>query len=221
MTGPAESQFRNDPRARAAPPPRHDSPEQDQSLAPLLRDAALGDEAAWRSLVQRYAHRVYALARSRRLGEEAAEEITQSVFATLAERLRAGEYAEQGRFESWLFRITVNRVRDEARRARRHAEPTDPSALSDVAPAAPSQRPTGAGGGAAAELDALRDALSRLSDPDREIIELRHHASLSFRQISDLLNEPLGTVLARHHRALRKLKEILGPDPRCSFGDQA
>jgi len=41
------------------------------------------------------------------------------------------------------------------------------------------------------------------------VIELRHHGGLSFQQMADLLEEPLGTLLARHHRALRKLRELL------------
>lgn len=51
--------------------------------------------------------------------------------------------------------------------------------------------------------------MMELSESDREIIELRHHGGMSFKQMADLLNEPLGTLLARHHRALRKLKELM------------
>jgi RNA polymerase sigma-70 factor (ECF subfamily) len=49
----------------------------------------------------------------------------------------------------------------------------------------------------------------RLPDADREIVELRHQGGLSFKQLADLLNEPLGTLLARHHRALKKLHSLL------------
>jgi RNA polymerase sigma-70 factor (ECF subfamily) len=48
-----------------------------------------------------------------------------------------------------------------------------------------------------------------LTDTDRDVIELRHHGGLSFKQIAELLDEPLGTLLARHHRALRKLRETM------------
>ena len=55
----------------------------------------------------------------------------------------------------------------------------------------------------------LLDALSELSELDRQIIDLRHTASMSFKQISFLLDEPVGTLLARHHRALKKLKQMI------------
>lgn len=180
----------------------------------LARAAGAGPdaEAAWRELVSRYARRIFALARSRRLGEEAAEEVAQSVFVTVSHHLRTGTvggYEERGRFESWLFRIAVNRVRDEIRRrSRAIAASADPADL-DARSAAPVHSPRND----ETDLRALRAAITRLPEADREMIELRHHGGLSFKQIADTLGEPLGTVLARHHRALRKLKEMMTPAP--------
>jgi RNA polymerase sigma-70 factor (ECF subfamily) len=51
--------------------------------------------------------------------------------------------------------------------------------------------------------------MEKLAEGDRDVIELRHHGGLSFKQMADLLDEPVGTLLARHHRALRKLKEAM------------
>jgi RNA polymerase sigma-70 factor (ECF subfamily) len=176
-------------------------------VAGLVASAGRGDEEAWEALVRLYGRRIYAMAKSRLGDAETAEEITQSVFATLAERLRGGgEYEERGRFEPWLFRITMNRVRDEGRRRSRRGG--GPLSLDDGPPlAAIEPDPPDAG-----RLRALRGALAGLEEADREIIELRHHAQLSFARIADLLNEPLGTLLARHHRALKKLRRVLEAD---------
>ncbi|MCC6283680.1 MAG: sigma-70 family RNA polymerase sigma factor [Phycisphaerales bacterium] len=179
-----------------------ESPEGDLELARCLSMAASGDEAAWRAIIDRYARRVFALARSRCRSAEAAEEITQSVFVTVATKLQTGAYVEKGRFESWLFRVAMNRVRDEARRAARRGPDRGDDALAS-APAPP------ADGGRAPGLGALRRAMEQLNEADRDIIQLRHHAGLSFKTMSELLNEPVGTLLARHHRALRKLRQML------------
>lgn len=190
------------PALRMADPPSEPT---EGELTALIRAAGDGDERAWARLIDLYARRVFALARSRRLSAEMAEEITQSVFATIATKLTAGDYTEQGRFEAWLFRVAMNRVRDELRRQKRQAAPMDASAFAlDAAPETP------AGRAGAEDLDRLRAAMDRLSDADREIVELRHHAQLSFKQIADLLGEPMGTLLARHHRALKKLRDIIG-----------
>jgi RNA polymerase sigma-70 factor (ECF subfamily) len=173
-------------------------------LGVLVAAAAGGDQRAWATLVRAYSARIYALAKSRCRNDTTAQEITQSVFVTLATKLRAGTYAEQGRFEPWMFRIAMNRIRDEMRRVKRQATPTDPATLADarIAPDDPPRADAG-------ELAALRSAMQSLSGPDREVVELRHHAGMSFQQIADTLGQPMGTVLARHHRALKKLRTIL------------
>lgn len=176
-------------------------------LADLVARAARGDERAWEDLVHRYARRVYAMANAKLRRPELAEEITQSVFVTLATKLKQDGYTELGRFEPWLFRVTMNRVRDEIRRSKRHATPHDPAAFGGVAAehgSGPAVNPS--------ESSALRDAIGSLSDADREVVDLRHMGQLGFKDIAALLGEPLGTVLARHHRALKKLKAAMTPE---------
>ncbi len=183
-------------------------------LTRLLEAAARGDEQAWREVVGLYARRVFALAKSRCRNDDVAEEITQSVFVTLASKLSDGGYTERGRFESWLFRIAMNRVRDEVRRAKRRGTHAGQDALEQVSTTAPD------GSTADSELDALRTAMLELNEQDREVIQLRHHGGMSFKQMSELLDEPVGTLLARHHRALRKLKAIMTEDNAATSADE-
>ena len=184
----------------------------DPALAATLARAVRGDGEAWRSIVGTYSGRVYGLLRSQGADPELAEEITQSAFCTVAAKL--GEYVDEGRFESWLFRIAMNRLRDDARRRKRHARPVgEQDALEALAGSAPDP---GAGRPDREELEALRAAIARLSPADRQIIDLRHVGGMSFKQMSEFLGESLGTLLARHHRALAKLRGMLeaGDRPR-------
>ncbi|MCC6676840.1 MAG: sigma-70 family RNA polymerase sigma factor [Phycisphaerales bacterium] len=179
-----------------------------EDLAGVLSAARAGEDWAWREIIRRFGRRVFALAKSRCRSNDVADEITQSVFATLAAKIGSGGYSEVGRFESWLFRIAMNRIRDEVRRSHRQAVAADPEIFEGRSDPAP-----GPGAsvelGAPADLGALARAIERLQEADREIIDLRHRAGMSFKDMSELLNEPLGTLLARHHRALRKLRAIL------------
>jgi RNA polymerase sigma-70 factor (ECF subfamily) len=170
--------------------------------ADLVARAARGDETAWRGLVERYSGPVFGFIRAQCGDPDLAEEITQSAFATVAEKL--GGYVEQGAFESWLFRIAMNRLRDEMRRRKRQAVSVEGQSLADRA------APGGPGGGVEpAVRSALIDAMAALGTADREVISLRHIGGLSFQQMAETLGEPLGTLLARHHRALRKLRDFL------------
>lgn len=179
-----------------------------EELEAALRAAAGGEERAWRRILEWFGRRVFALVQARCRNATMAEEITQSVFATVAAKLPVGGYTEQGKFEAWLFRIAMNRVRDEARRTRRQAVPVDPEQFAGVG-ARGGTREEGSEGD---ELNKLRAALERLPEADREVVELRHHGELSFKQLAELLEEPIGTLLARHHRALAKLRALMEED---------
>ncbi len=176
------------------------------SLEETLQRAAAGDDTAWRDVVEAYTPRVFGLIRAQCGSADLAEEITQSTFCTVVERI--GRYSEVGRFESWLFRIAMNRLRDEMRRRRRQANPVESETLVGLAGAG-DDAPDGSREGGE-DVAGLQDALARLSEADRQVIHLRHFTGLSFAAIAEILGEPLGTVLARQHRALKKLRQHLG-----------
>ena len=175
----------------------------------LLARAAKGDTNAWRVVVEYWSPRIYAYLRSNTRNQELAEEITQSVFCTIAHKL--ADYVEQGHFQAWIFRIAINRLRDEMRRRKLHAKPMDSDILTDLAPQKAVQDKANE-----EEIHALREAMDQLPDSDRAIIDLRHQGGMSFQQIAVMLSEPLGTLLARHHRAIRKLRDLM----RRHMGDE-
>ena len=181
------------------------------SFKEILRRASTGDQDAWRQVVDAYGSRVYALLFSRCRDAELAEELTQSTFCTVVTKL-AG-YVELGKFEPWLFRIAMNRLRDEMRRRGRHALSVANDTLSsmEITPREGGDQPGLEGESQQQEESAaLREAMENLAEADQEIMHLRHISGLSFKQIAEVLQQPLGTVLARHFRAFKRLREMLG-----------
>lgn len=181
------------------------------TLNAMLHAAAQGDAQAWKWLVETYSGRVYGLIYRQCGNGELAEEVTQAAFVKVARKLK--EYQDRGRFDSWLFRVAMNQLRDELRRQKRHASPMDfdttpPESLGVVS----SEIGPDAALLAAEKRQALREAIAQLSQADQEIIHMRYTAELSFAQIAETLGQPLGTVLARGHRALKKLKDKLQTD---------
>jgi RNA polymerase sigma-70 factor (ECF subfamily) len=178
-----------------------------QELHDNILAAARGDEIAWRFLVDAYSHRIFALIRSKCGNEELAEEITQSTFCTIAQKLAT--YTETGKFEAWIFRIAMNRMRDEMRRRKRHAIPMENEMISVLSPGVTDEHNDE---DMAKAVERLRIAVRQLSSSDQDIIHMRHSAGMNYKQIADVLGEPLGTVLARQHRALGKLRSLMDCD---------
>jgi len=204
-----------------------DSRPAETSLDTLLTQAAAGDGQAWATLVESYSGRVFGLILKQCGDRELADEITQATFVKIVSHL--DRYTERGRFDAWIFRIAINLLRDEMRRRKRQARPMDMSGggrngqdgqSGDNGQWQAVQEGLGSAMGQDGEdpfdrvarqeqIELLRQAVGALSDADQQILYLRHTAGMSFNQISATLEEPLGTVLARGHRALGKLKKIL------------
>ena len=188
-------------------------PDSAEDLARAVQQAAEGDQEAWRLLVEAFAPRVFGLLRVQCGDPELAEEIAQSAFCTIAQKL--ADYEEHGRFESWLFRIAMNRLRDEMRRRKRQARPMEDELMVGLAGAEEREESDFE----ESDRAALAAAMGGLSEKDREVIDLRHVGGLSFRQIGELLDEPVGTLLARHHRALAKLRDLMTPPSEAAEED--
>lgn len=182
----------------------------------LLRRACQHDPDALHKLVDTYSARVFGLLYRLTGSHETAEDLLQETFLRVVRKI--GEYRHGGRFEAWLFRIAANLARDHARRARRRRPPgrlegaprdgePRPAEVPDASQPDPGQELLGKEAG-----ERLNEHLQKMAEIDREIILLRHFSGLSFQEIADMLEIPLGTALARAHRALRRLRGMFGEE---------
>lgn len=179
-------------------------------LADLIRRAQARDAAAFDALVDRYSARLYGYLYRLTGSRHDAEDLLQELFVRVVKMI--GRYEHDGRFEAWLFRIATNLVRDRVRRTR--------TTLGLPTTAADNELTGFAGDGEAADpsrrmeaaeaADRLQQALSRLSEAEREVVMLRHFSDLSFKEIAEMMNTPLGTALARAHRGLGRLRQLMG-----------
>lgn len=60
------------------------------------------------------------------------------------------------------------------------------------------------------EVDDVFEMLNGLSDVEKEIVTLHVINELKFREVSDIIKMPLGTVLWHYQKAMTKLKQTLG-----------
>ena len=57
--------------------------------------------------------------------------------------------------------------------------------------------------------DKLHIALEKLDPEIAELITLRYFSQLSFKELAEMRDEPIGTTLSKVHRGIKKLREIM------------
>ncbi len=184
-------------------------PARDAALVARARD---GDRVAFDELVLRHEDRVYNMA-LRMLGNaDDALDLAQEVFLSAYRAL--GAFESKSLFSTWLYRVTVNRCRDELRR-RATVKHTRPRPLGgpepDDPPADPPARAPSAEDAAVAKesLALVADAVAALPEESREALVLRDVEGLAYEEIAAVLEVPLGTVRSRIHRARSLLRDRL------------
>jgi RNA polymerase sigma-70 factor (ECF subfamily) len=139
------------------------------------------------------------------LGDQAeAEDVVQEAFiAAFRARERFGTMSS---FATWLYRIVVNQSYDALRRRQRDARRLEKAASHAIN----SNRR-----GVETELEQaeqhlyVREKISSLSEIYRSVVVLRHFGDCSFKEISQILKCPEGTVKRRLHTAYKLLRQEL------------
>ncbi len=190
----------------------------------LLRRAGRGEPEALGAIFDAYHRRVYGLLLRMTGSRDAAEELLQETFLRVVGTIE--RYEHDGRFDAWLFRIAGNLARDHNRRRRRRGTTLSSDGFDADADDARSTPPASDEESPLRALEStecherLQRCLDALPESDREMLVLRHFSELPFRDIADMLGMPLGTALARAHRALGRLRAewdaLDNPDPRAS-----
>ncbi|GAA3430793.1 RNA polymerase sigma factor [Kutzneria kofuensis] len=167
--------------------------------AELLRAAEQGDRVAWRELVARHTHTVWAVARAHGLDRSDAGDVVQNTWLSLLENMNG--IHDPDRLAAWLA-TTARRHALRLLAARRRETPVDEARL-DVAPAE------------AADAVVLRDtvnaslwrAFTQLSDHCQRVLRVLVHApELSYQQVAAALGIPIGSIGPTRGRCLAELR---------------
>lgn len=184
-------------------------------FAALLARAADGNGRAFEHLYERLHRRVLAFLRLRACPDP--EFTLNGVFLQVFTNLGTFR-GNEAQFNAWVFRITRNRLIDDARRRDRQAPVIDLDSLDE-------------GHWLWAPDDTERDALAgptpgsalahlRVLTPEQaEVLLLRTVADLTVAEVAEVVGRPVGAVKQLQRRALRSLARALEADP--AEGDRA
>lgn len=178
--------------------------------AELVARARQGDQQAFSALFGRYQRIIFSLIRHLTGDEEAAADLTQETFVKAWHALP--RLRESQAFGGWLRIIGTNLVRDHARRRRPESTLTDETNDDGLAPDPPDGRPGIEENLISAQQQvAIREAVSRLPEPQRIVLIMHHFEEVPVAEIALELGIPLGTVLSRLSRGREALRRRLAP----------
>lgn len=191
------------------PDPSPDQPPEPPFIEPPFADPLFADPSAeterqWREVFEASAAGLRAFLRGRLQQDSDVDDCLQVVFVKMIEK--GGQVAPAAR-RSWLFRVAAN---ESARMWRNRASTEkmlERHGTNQPAPVDPTRQLI-----LTETTENLYRALQRLPQGWREVVRLRINENLSFQQIADRLDIPLGTALTQMRRALERLKNEIESD---------
>jgi RNA polymerase sigma-70 factor (ECF subfamily) len=185
----------------------------------LMAEVGSGDDAAFNALVARYERPLLNFI-YRFVGDpQLARDLYQETFLRVYRAARS--YNPARRFSTWLFQIAANLCIDALRR-RKVARLWELPPWAEQAPEGMGEAPQVRSGWQTAAVEdpaqvverkelseRVQEAVQALPADARLVLVLRHYQGLSYREISEVLRCPVGTVKSRLHYALQALKRRL------------
>lgn len=169
-------------------------------LDELAAQVALGLRPAFEQIYFLLIDDLYAYARSHTSDDSSAEDVVATVF------LKAWQYgpryrAGTGSYRRWIFGIARNEVRNFWRAERRsQVLERQLESMAMEMPGMPELPINEA---------AIRGALDRLTNDQRDVVTLRYFGGKTHREIAEIMGKGEGSVRALQHRALRQLRKAV------------
>jgi RNA polymerase sigma-70 factor (ECF subfamily) len=179
------------------------------SDAQLVSQYIQGNEEAFAQLLKKHKSKVYTTIYLIVKDQYIAEDLLQETFIKAINKLRSGDYNEEGKFLPWVMRIAHNLAIDYFRRAKRYPTVVMEEGTSvfnslnfseDSMESIHIKDETHA---------ILREMIKTLPEPQREVLLMRHYGEMSFQEIAEATGVSINTALGRMRYALINLRKKL------------
>ncbi len=162
----------------------------------ILSDIAAGSASAFKELYALTSDTVYGFALSILKNSHDAEDIMQEVYIKIYNS--ADTYQKQGKPMAWILTIVRNMCYNKIRDTKQHDDITDHAHyISDNCHES------------GINAIVLEEAMNVLNEEERQIVMLHSMTGMKHREIADIVDMPVSTVLSKYNRSLKKLKKAL------------
>lgn len=169
----------------------------------LIKRCQNREAEAFAPLMNMYKKQLFSYIIKRTENRETAEDLFQEILTKIWRNLP--KYQRKEKFGSWIFSIAHNLTVDSFRKKKvrsiiSQTEGFEKISLSED-PFEKVEKNE--------QIEILNEALSNLSEKQREVFLLRQHGEMTFKEIAVFTNQPINTVLSHMNYSIKKLKRIL------------
>lgn len=169
-----------------------------------------GDQKSLEILIHRHKSRIFSYIMLIVKNQELAEDIFQETFIKVIRSLKRGKYVENGKFVSWVLRISHNLIIDHFRKEKLQATISNDSLEVDLFNSSKfSDRTIEEEMVNSQILNQVKDLIKELPEDQQQVIYMRHYMDMSFKEIAEQTDVSINTALGRMRYALINLRKII------------
>lgn len=176
----------------------------------LVQAYIKGDQSAIETLINRHRSKVYTYILLTIRNQQLAEDLFQETFIKVIQSLRSGKYRDNGRFLSWVIRISHNLIIDHFRKEKQmnsvSNDDSDVDLFNSKKLADQNIEEIIVNNQIMSEIRLL---INELPEDQREVVLLRHYGGLSFKEIAEQTGVSINTALGRMRYALINLRKLI------------
>lgn len=176
----------------------------------LLHQIGKGNRESFGQLYDRFCGVLFSTAYRVLNNQEAAEDVLQDVFLQIWEKAPLYD-PNRGKPLTWAVTLTRNKAIDRLRSTQRRGKLHDDLEHEAKTENQFDERNSFHAVDLVEKSVLVHEAMRKLSNEQRQALELASFGSMTQSEIADILREPLGTVKARIRRGMMKLREVLEP----------
>jgi RNA polymerase sigma-70 factor (ECF subfamily) len=176
----------------------------------LVQQFIEGDQTSLEILIHRHKNRVYSYILLIVKNQELAEDIFQETFIKVIRSLKRGKYVENGKFVSWVLRISHNLIIDHFRKEKLQGTISNDSMEMDIFNSRKFSEDTIEDHIVNNQiLFEVKELIKELPEDQQQVIYMRHYMGLSFKEIADQTGVSINTALGRMRYALINLRKLI------------
>lgn len=176
----------------------------------LVQRFISGDTNSLEILIHRHKSRIFSYIMLIVKNQELAEDIFQETFIKVIRSLKRGKYTENGKFVSWVLRISHNLIIDHFRKEKLKGTISSDNAGVDIFNSQKFSEETIEDQMVTSQiLSEVKELINELPEDQQQVIYMRHYMGLSFKEIAEQTDVSINTALGRMRYALINMRKLI------------